>query len=152
MARRDDQLCRAVGARLRELRREQGLTQEALAERIGVEVGNYAHVEQGVANPTLSTLGRFATALGVPVLELFRAPIERSVRVGRPPSVKAGGSNAKTAGARAAAARAARRPTRGERVELRALAAKATDESASLDDRIDAVRSYAAILTRLAKT
>ena len=48
MARRDEKLSRDLGARLRELRRERGMTQETLAERIGMEVGNYAHVEQGI--------------------------------------------------------------------------------------------------------
>jgi UDP-N-acetylglucosamine 1-carboxyvinyltransferase len=89
MGRRDDELSLALGALLRELRRARGLTQEALAERIGVEVGNYAHVEQGVANPTLSTLGRFAEALDVPVHELLRPPRTLTVARGRPRKAKA---------------------------------------------------------------
>lgn len=89
MALRDAALSRDLGVRLRELRRARGLTQEALAERIGMEVGNYAHVEQGIANPTLKTLGRFAAALEVPVHELLRPPRSRAAKLGRPPKAKA---------------------------------------------------------------
>lgn len=89
MPRRDEKLSRDLGARLRELRTERGLTQETLAERIGMDVGNYAHMEQGVSNPTLSTLGKVARALDVAVAELLSVPRSRAVKIGRPSKPKA---------------------------------------------------------------
>jgi len=51
--------------RLATLRREHGLTQVALAERIGVHVSQLRRYEAGTAEPTLGVLGRMAVALSV---------------------------------------------------------------------------------------
>jgi transcriptional regulator with XRE-family HTH domain len=79
---------RAVGLRMIELRRRRGLTQEDLAEVIGVLAPNYARIEQGRQNVTLDTLVKIARALNVRVAELFKQPRLRSVRPGRPKRVR----------------------------------------------------------------
>jgi DNA-binding XRE family transcriptional regulator len=54
-----------LGARLRELRLAAGLTQAELARRTGIHRPNIARVEAGRHTPSLETLARLATAIGV---------------------------------------------------------------------------------------
>ncbi len=54
-----------LGARLRELRLEAGLTQAELARRTGIHRPNIARVEAGRHTPSLDTLARIANAIGV---------------------------------------------------------------------------------------
>ena len=53
------------------LRKDRGLTQEQLAEAVGVRQPRIAEVERGDANPRLLTLSKLAYALGVPVFALL---------------------------------------------------------------------------------
>ena len=55
-----------LGARLRELRVAAGLTQAELARRTGIHRPNIARVEAGRHTPSLDTLARLASAIGVP--------------------------------------------------------------------------------------
>jgi predicted RNase H-like HicB family nuclease/DNA-binding XRE family transcriptional regulator len=60
---------------LREARNEEGVTYEALAERLGVTVASVRRLERGRANPTLATFDRVAMALNrTPVVSLVREP------------------------------------------------------------------------------
>ncbi|MBI1944512.1 MAG: helix-turn-helix transcriptional regulator [Deltaproteobacteria bacterium] len=52
-----------VGAQLRALREARGLTQERLAEKVGVGARHLQKVEAGEVNVTLVTLVQFAEAL-----------------------------------------------------------------------------------------
>lgn len=61
-----------VGARVRQLRMALGLTQEALAERAGLNYAQVQRLEQGLVNPTLRTLHSIAEGLNVPLSALFR--------------------------------------------------------------------------------
>ncbi|MEM6961961.1 MAG: helix-turn-helix transcriptional regulator [Myxococcota bacterium] len=54
-----------LGARLRELRLKAQLTQAELARRTGIHRPNIARVEAGRHTPSLETLSRLATAIGV---------------------------------------------------------------------------------------
>jgi len=54
-----------LGARLRELRMAAGLTQAELARRTGIHRPNIARVEAGRHTPSLETLARLASAIGV---------------------------------------------------------------------------------------
>lgn len=51
--------------RLAALRKERGLTQQALAERVGIHVSQVRRYEAGGAQPTLDVLRRLAVALSV---------------------------------------------------------------------------------------
>lgn len=62
---------RAFGARVGDLRRERGWTQEDLAERAGVHRSYLAAVESGARNPTLDVITKIAKGLAVPVADLF---------------------------------------------------------------------------------
>jgi transcriptional regulator with XRE-family HTH domain len=66
-----DDLARLVGERLRAARRERGLSVGALADAAGVGKGSLSEIENGIRNPTLSTLYSVAGALGVPLASLI---------------------------------------------------------------------------------
>lgn len=54
-----------LGAQVREIRRVRGLTQEALAEQLGVTPRYIAGVERGERNLTLDSVDALAKQLGV---------------------------------------------------------------------------------------
>jgi transcriptional regulator with XRE-family HTH domain len=66
-----DDLARLVGNRLRAARRERGLSVGALAAAAGVGKGSLSEIENGIRNPTLSTLYSVANTLGVPLATLI---------------------------------------------------------------------------------
>lgn len=64
-------LQRIVGRNIRRLRRERGLSQEELADEIGVHRTFMGGVERGERNLTLQTLERLAERLGVDPVNLL---------------------------------------------------------------------------------
>ena len=65
-----------LGERLRELRKKAGLTQEELAERVGVHFISVSRWENGVDVPKTLKLKKLASALGVSEAELLNGPEE----------------------------------------------------------------------------
>ncbi|MBK8170731.1 MAG: helix-turn-helix transcriptional regulator [Sandaracinaceae bacterium] len=67
------------GARVRDLRRAEGLTQEEVAERAGVHPKYVSRVEGGLANPSLAVVIAIANALSLDPAHLFAqdAPTRR---------------------------------------------------------------------------
>lgn len=65
------------GRRLTWLRKQQGLTQESLAEAANVSVDFISLMERGHRAPSFDTLERLADALGVTVADLFTFDSER---------------------------------------------------------------------------
>lgn len=59
------------GARIRELRRKQGWSQEELAARSGLHHTYIGGIERGERNPSLRNIVRLAKALDVLPKELF---------------------------------------------------------------------------------
>jgi len=59
-------------ARLKALRRQQGLTQTALAKKAGISREYLARLEKGVQDPTLGTMTKLAQALKLRVVELLQ--------------------------------------------------------------------------------
>ena len=89
MAHEDPQeVIRDVGRRISEIRSGLGLTQEQVAERLGMTLKGYQFIERGVQNLTIKTMVKVASALDVRTAELFAAPTSREVRRGRPPKAK----------------------------------------------------------------
>ena len=74
---------RSFGARVRELRRAAGMTQEDLAERCGLFRTYMSRIETGKANPTLTMIHALAASLGVSVPALFGEASESPARVPR---------------------------------------------------------------------
>jgi len=61
----------AFGLRIRQLRDQQGYTQEELAHRARIHVTYLSGIERGVRNPSLRSIRALARALGVRVGKLF---------------------------------------------------------------------------------
>ncbi|HXF92475.1 MAG TPA: helix-turn-helix transcriptional regulator [Nitrospiraceae bacterium] len=62
---------RAVGQRIKTVRQRMGLTQDQLAERVGLSPKYISGIERGVENPTMDTLIRLAKMLEVEPYDLF---------------------------------------------------------------------------------
>jgi transcriptional regulator with XRE-family HTH domain len=61
----------AIGARIRQLRQQKGLSQGDIERSCGLLRCYTSRVENGHTVPSLETLEKFATALGIPLYELF---------------------------------------------------------------------------------
>jgi len=57
--------------RMRELREEHGLTQEALAEKVDVTRQTILFMEKGKYNPSLRLAWKISAVLGRPIEEIF---------------------------------------------------------------------------------
>ena len=60
-----------LGARVKELRKARGLSQDQLAELIGIEPKHVSRIEVGKSYPTLDRLERIAKALDAPMKAFF---------------------------------------------------------------------------------
>ena len=63
-----------LGARVRELRHERGLTLKALGRRAGLSHPFLSQLERGLARPSVGSVERIAGALDVPVGALWTTP------------------------------------------------------------------------------
>ena len=80
----DHVLLSALGAKIRSLREARGLTQQALAEMIGLGQFTFSRYEGGRRSAPVSVLGRIAEALGVPLATLFEGEaLEPAAPAGR---------------------------------------------------------------------
>ena len=61
-----------VAARIVELRRKRGMTQETLAAKASIHRVSMVNIERGRKQPTLDTLDRIARALGVTLVDLVK--------------------------------------------------------------------------------
>lgn len=61
-----------VGGRLRELRQGIGLSMRALARMSGLSANALSMIERGKTSPSVSTLYKLATAMGIPITAFFR--------------------------------------------------------------------------------
>ena len=71
--RREYDYAREFGRRVRALRLQLGVSQEALGERARLHRTYVGRLERGELNPSLHNVVRLATALGVDVTDLVRA-------------------------------------------------------------------------------
>jgi quercetin dioxygenase-like cupin family protein len=60
-----------VGSKIRELREQRALSLRALAEKCDVSPNTVSLIERGLSSPSVDTLQRLATGLGVPIVSLF---------------------------------------------------------------------------------
>jgi transcriptional regulator with XRE-family HTH domain len=65
-----DQTLIPLGRAVRELRSERKLTQEELAHRISLTVGQLSKIERGLVSPRWATVTRIAEGLGLKPVEL----------------------------------------------------------------------------------
>ena len=67
-------LGQVFGRNVRQLRQDRRLSQEALADAVGLAVTYVGQIERGRRNPTLNVVERFAEVLKVDPLELLKPP------------------------------------------------------------------------------
>ena len=59
------------GKRLREIRKSRQLTQEELAETIGIALPNISYIETGKTFPSVETQEKLCDALGIKIYEFY---------------------------------------------------------------------------------
>jgi transcriptional regulator with XRE-family HTH domain len=67
-------LKKSFGKQLRRLRRQKDMTQDQLAEAVGVSLKYIGFLERGVNSPSFEVLQKLAEVLEVPVGEFFLSP------------------------------------------------------------------------------
>ena len=65
-------LAKIFGRNVRRIRKERDLSQEALADEVGLAVTYVGQIERGIRNPTLEIVERLARALKVKPLDLLQ--------------------------------------------------------------------------------
>jgi transcriptional regulator with XRE-family HTH domain len=60
-----------IGSRLRELRKDRGLSIQEVADRVGLSIGMISQIERGLSTPSLRSLRLLAEAMDVPVSWFF---------------------------------------------------------------------------------
>jgi transcriptional regulator with XRE-family HTH domain len=82
-----DALSIDVGGRLRELRQGIGVSMRALARMSGLSANALSMIERGRTSPSVSTLYKLATAMGVPITAFFREkPVHKDIVYCKGPS------------------------------------------------------------------
>lgn len=61
-----------LGKRIREIRKENNMTQEYLAELIGIEPRNLIKIENGQSFPRVQTLNKLADIFNIEFYEMFK--------------------------------------------------------------------------------
>ncbi|MDR5170970.1 helix-turn-helix domain-containing protein [Methylobacillus sp. Pita2] len=74
-----DSLRKKLGLSIATRRKNLGLTQEFVAQRLGVEIETVSRIERGVTAPSLKTLNKIAHELSSPIQEFFEASSPVSV-------------------------------------------------------------------------
>ena len=69
-----------LGARLKEIRKARGFTQEALAEKVDLTPQYLSRLESGHQSPSVKTVAKLAEALNVELWELFDLGHQGSVK------------------------------------------------------------------------
>ncbi|MEB7887321.1 helix-turn-helix domain-containing protein [Serratia fonticola] len=69
---RSEQIKSLFGQRVRELRLQQGMSQEAFADKCGLDRTYISGIERGVRNPTLEVIHIIANGLSVELDTLFQ--------------------------------------------------------------------------------
>ena len=73
------------GLNLKYLRRERGLTQEQISEKIGIDIRQYSRIETGKGFPSLSTLEKLCEVLEVEPAYLFDFSSDKKVYTKKSP-------------------------------------------------------------------
>jgi transcriptional regulator with XRE-family HTH domain len=64
-------LMKALGKRIKDLRKAQGFSQEDLSYEADIPLSQVGRIERGEINPTISSIAAIASALKVELKEIF---------------------------------------------------------------------------------
>ncbi len=65
------QVNKKIGQKIKKARKNSGITQEQLAEKVGMHYTSISRIETGDANPPVQTINKIAKALKIPLSDLF---------------------------------------------------------------------------------
>lgn len=71
-------VARLFGERIAAKRKEKGITQEALAEKLGISQESLCRMEKGLISPRFERLLDFSQALDCPIADLFDRPVKNT--------------------------------------------------------------------------
>ena len=74
-------VARLFGERIAAKRKEKGITQEALAEKLGISQESLCRMEKGLISPRFERLLDFSQALDCPIADLFAKPLGKNSNV-----------------------------------------------------------------------
>jgi DNA-binding XRE family transcriptional regulator/mannose-6-phosphate isomerase-like protein (cupin superfamily) len=135
-----DTLTPELGARLRAARAARGLALRELSRRIGVSASMVSQIERGSVMPSVATLYKLVSELGLSLDELFageQAESGNGSPADEPSSTSGGGGAAAASGARSPVQRKASRPT------VTLASGVRWERMASFDDhRVEFLHSY----------
>lgn len=60
-----------LGQKIKKARKNSGITQEQLAEKVGMHYTSISRIETGYANPPVQTIHKIAKVLKIPLSDLF---------------------------------------------------------------------------------
>ncbi|MEI7689827.1 MAG: helix-turn-helix transcriptional regulator [Candidatus Saccharibacteria bacterium] len=67
-----DNFLKNFGSRLSLIRKQKGITQEKLADKVGLHRTYIGFIEQGKRNPSIANINKVAKALDINLSELFK--------------------------------------------------------------------------------
>lgn len=86
---KDERFFKALGARIAQARKDQGITQQTLADQLGIAQQTLAHYEVGRLRVPASMLPSLAQVLGLTVEELLGQPqVKASLKRGPAPKLQ----------------------------------------------------------------
>ena len=68
-----------LGQRIKEVRKSRGITQEQLAEKVGIGTSNISYIENGKFAPTIENFEKIVQALDVEPYELYMFAPQKSI-------------------------------------------------------------------------
>lgn len=68
---KNETFLKEFGKNLRKIRKSKSITQEKLAFTVGIEISQISRIERGILNTSISTAEAIASAMEIPVKELF---------------------------------------------------------------------------------
>jgi len=72
-------LKKQLGQRIRELRKSRGITQEALAEMLGIGTANISYIENGKFAPSFENFEKIVNIFDVEPYELYKFPNRKNI-------------------------------------------------------------------------
>lgn len=73
----------SIGKKIKKSRRDRGITQEALAEKVNVSIPHISRIECGFSSPSLQTLVDICNVLGITIDELMQDSLSARPNVDR---------------------------------------------------------------------
>ena len=77
---RDTQFIKAVGKKIREIRKEKGLSQQKLADLCNLELSQINRIELGLVNTSISHIATIADIFGLAPKDLLDVEIKKKGR------------------------------------------------------------------------